>query len=395
VTRRPSGRAWRRAGSRAGRRASGALGASAVAGLLVLAAATPARALVDLWSLSLSPRSMTAGVTTSVDVSVTNLGALLASDIGCVTLTIPDTFSVKDASVVDVPGGTSWNAGTSGGSTSSLARFRADADRDALGPGDAAVFRVRVAASAAGSSTWTGRAYAGRDCSGGLFLPVAVGITVTPAPTPTPTPKATPTPAPTAPPTPAATSTPVSTPPPTPTPTPSRAPTPAPIPDRTPTPTPTTTPAASDTPTPPPTSRPTPSPAPSRLPTPSGSAPPGGPSPSGSDRPSRSAGSSGSPGSGGVTGSGPGGPGPDDGAAGAGLAVIVPGRDAGMGSDLGVSMDTVGLAMGMTWAVPGVAFGVPGLLLILAILAQAVGGAVWLPLVRRRIGTWGPRRRRA
>ena len=32
---------------------------------------------------------------------------------------------------------------------------------------------------------------------------------------------------------------------------------------------------------------------------------------------------------------------------------------------------------------------VPGLLLVLAVLAQAVGGVLWLPVIRRRIGSFG------
>jgi hypothetical protein len=366
-------------------------GAGALAGacLLMLAAALPARALVDLWSLSLSPRAMAAGVTTSVDATVTNLGALLASDIGCVTLTIPDAFAVNDTSVVDVPAGSSWNAGTSGGSSSRLARFRADADRDALGPGQEAVFRVQVVASGAGSSAWTGKAYAGRDCSGGLFLPMTIGITVTATPSPKPTlspsPASTAMPEPT--PTAAPTSTPTTNPTPTPTPTPIGTGPPTPVPDRSPRPGPTA--SAGPTPSPSATPSATPSPASTGSSAPVRSADP---------TPGGRAGSPGtavSPGSNGGNGSRPGGHGPDDGSADAQLAVLVPEPDAGMTSDLGVSMDTVGLTLGMTWAVPGVAFGVSGLFLILAILAQAVGGAIWLPLVRRRIGSWGPHRRRA
>jgi len=51
------------------------------------------------------------------------------------------------------------------------------------------------------------------------------------------------------------------------------------------------------------------------------------------------------------------------------------------------------MTLGVAWAVPTMAFGVPGLLLIVILLAQATGGLVWLPVVRRRIGAWGPRRR--
>jgi hypothetical protein len=45
--------------------------------------------------------------------------------------------------------------------------------------------------------------------------------------------------------------------------------------------------------------------------------------------------------------------------------------------------------------VPALALTVPGILLILAILAQTVVGAMWLPFVRRWLGAFGVRRRKA
>ena len=45
---------------------------------------------------------------------------------------------------------------------------------------------------------------------------------------------------------------------------------------------------------------------------------------------------------------------------------------------------------------PGLVLSVPGLLLVLVvILAQAVGAVAWLPVVRRRIGAFGLRGREA
>lgn len=41
------------------------------------------------------------------------------------------------------------------------------------------------------------------------------------------------------------------------------------------------------------------------------------------------------------------------------------------------------------WSVPGLALSVPGLIVILTILAQAAGGLAWLPLVKRKIGSLG------
>jgi hypothetical protein len=49
----------------------------------------------------------------------------------------------------------------------------------------------------------------------------------------------------------------------------------------------------------------------------------------------------------------------------------------------------------LTWAVPGLVLSVPGLLLILLIVAQSAGGLTWLPIVRRSIGSYSRRWRRA
>jgi hypothetical protein len=43
------------------------------------------------------------------------------------------------------------------------------------------------------------------------------------------------------------------------------------------------------------------------------------------------------------------------------------------------------------WAIPGLVLSIPGMLLVLAIGAQAIGALAWLPLVRRRIGGFGLR----
>jgi len=45
---------------------------------------------------------------------------------------------------------------------------------------------------------------------------------------------------------------------------------------------------------------------------------------------------------------------------------------------------------GFAWAVPGLVLSVPGLLIVLAVIAvQAIGAGAWLPIVRRRIGSFG------
>jgi hypothetical protein len=46
------------------------------------------------------------------------------------------------------------------------------------------------------------------------------------------------------------------------------------------------------------------------------------------------------------------------------------------------------------WAVPAMALTVPGILVIFAVGAQSAAGMVWVPIVRRRLGGFGPWRRR-
>jgi hypothetical protein len=46
------------------------------------------------------------------------------------------------------------------------------------------------------------------------------------------------------------------------------------------------------------------------------------------------------------------------------------------------------------WAVPALTLTVPGLLVMLAVLAQLSAGAIWLPVVRRWLGAFGLGRRR-
>jgi hypothetical protein len=62
-----------------------------------------------------------------------------------------------------------------------------------------------------------------------------------------------------------------------------------------------------------------------------------------------------------------------------------------MGAAVTAALD--GLPGGLAvWAYPAFTLTVPGLLLIVAIAAQAAGAASWLPLVRRRLGGFGVRR---
>ncbi len=58
-------------------------------------------------------------------------------------------------------------------------------------------------------------------------------------------------------------------------------------------------------------------------------------------------------------------------------------------------LDVGGAGLGLfEWTVPGAILTGPGLLLLALIAAQAMGGLAWLPVVRRKIGAFGPARPR-
>ena len=58
------------------------------------------------------------------------------------------------------------------------------------------------------------------------------------------------------------------------------------------------------------------------------------------------------------------------------------------------AIDLVGLGL-FEWAVPSLVLGVPGLLVVIAVLAQASGALLWIPVARRWLGGFGIRRRRS
>jgi hypothetical protein len=75
-------------------------------------------------------------------------------------------------------------------------------------------------------------------------------------------------------------------------------------------------------------------------------------------------------------------------------AFAVPGGSTtGLGIDLGLAAAALGGLGMILWAVPSLALGVSGLLVVLAVAAQTAGGLAWLPVVRRKIGSYPPERR--
>jgi hypothetical protein len=368
-----------------------------------------------LWTLIGSPLATAVGVSVAVRLDVQNIGGSSGGDeLTCVYIDVPTSFSISTVAIVSVKGQTApavhgWQASTSSISGAVRVTFKNPADDNPLVGlpfADTAVFRITGTPTAAGLMTWTGHAFdkpgsaSGATCGSGTFPTLGVTLSValptiptpTPTPAPTPTPTATPTPAPTPTPTPTPTSI-------VPLPPPSIPPLPLATPRPTPTPTPRPTDASSPpTTTPPDQSKPPLSSAEPSPSTPASATPSEPPAPSADTAPilgggSGSAGGSGSTGSGGSGSSGSTGV---DSSVGGGPDADGPFRLTAPAVDAFDAAFDPALAGfdGFAWAVPAVVVGVPGILLILAVLGQATVGLFWLPVVRRRLGGFGPRLRR-
>jgi hypothetical protein len=321
--------------------------------LLAVLSAGLASAASGGWTIARSPSSVNKGVATNISFTATNVAG--GSSLGCVRLEPPRAFTVNSVVVDSVSGSLNWTADApTAGSGYTLVQIHASTKADVIKvDGDVVRFHVRVIGTTAGSYTWPAESRDDEKCKSGIDTDsVTVAILGT-SPTPTPTPQ------------------------PTPKPTPKPTPRPTPAPTGTPTPTTRATASPTATPTPTRTARSTPSANPTTAPasTPSASAPAGYP-PSGG----------GSAGSGG-TGLPRGGDGETD-----------PFR-VGTGDERSRQIDTQVAASGLmrldgllVWAVPSLVFTVPGLLLLLAILAQIAGAAAWLPFARRKLGAFGIRR---
>jgi hypothetical protein len=354
------------------------LPAIVIVGAVLLAVPSTALA-ARAWTLSASPTTIPAGSATTVTLTVQNVGSSSGGDeITCVQVSVPSAFSVSAATIVSVKGVTSaavhgWVVVTGPGTGGTIVTFKNPPDKNplvGLPVGDSAVFRISGTASSAGSLMWTTIAAdkpggsTSTSCGSGTFPTISLAFTVGASPTPTP--------------------------PPTPTPTP----------------TPTATPIPTPTPTPRPTIRPTPTPMPS-------STLPASPAPTSSEAPSSGSGSASPPPaaassttpSSGVGGAGPGSSSGLGGAGGAGGAdggspsppqgpdsterFVIPHSGGRQGSvtvvaGLDATVRTALLDIGLTgWTVPALALSVPGILVVIVVALQLVGGAAWLPVARR------------
>lgn len=360
-------------------RARPAVTATLAATLLLLGATSrPASAESALWTVVATPLTVSTGSLTTFTLTATNQDplALLNSDaeIGCIRVTLPSLFQVRAAAVQSATTGATWSAGVSGQAVT----VWTSSGGDRLELADSVRFTVTAMPLSPGELAWPSRAYRDQACGGsGALLAVppvvlVVGPAVTPTPSPTPSPIATPPPTP-SPPTP---------PTPSPTPPPGGSPaTPAPAPS---TPRPTT--AASERPRAipdgagaSPTASATGSPAPGRPePSSSGSA---SPRPGGSSLPP-------SPAEGQAPGGGfPASPGSESG------AVTRPGLEVGGtadprgGAGIPISLGPLGILGAIdVWVVPGLLYGIPGVLIIAFVVLQLGGAAAWIPAIRRLRG---------
>ena len=136
------------------------------AALLAMVAILPRPAPVvaaSLWAITASPAVIPANKDAVVQLTVTNLGVLLDAGIGCVEVSIPGAFELKEVKLVTVPSGKHWKTARSGGTGSSrVAEYRAEQDDDVLAGGETAVFKVKVKAASAGAFVWTARAWSSR-----------------------------------------------------------------------------------------------------------------------------------------------------------------------------------------------------------------------------------------
>ena len=288
------------------------------------------------WAVGLSPATLTKGIATDVAVTVTS-GDL---DIGRVVLTVPAGFTVVRTSISSVPAGSVWTSAGAGPGPVQVT-FGTTKDFWRLARGARAIFIVRVIATASPLGAWTASAYHNsavnsQRISGPLqpLGPFVITTASTPAPIRPPT--AAPTAIPTGPPAPR----------------PTTAPT-VMAPGATPASKSSALPAAS------------PSDTPSALGSPDYIA--GG----------AAAATTAEPGGAIVSGGG-------------GTALDVQVLPAG--GTVQLDIQAVG-AIGMfAWLVPGLALSLPGMLLILIVLAQAGVGAAFVPVTRRAFGV--TRRRR-
>jgi len=331
-----------------------ATGRAIVLGLWLLAVLPATVVSATLWSLTASPSSLTRNVEATVrwELAVHDVTSLGQDRVGCLVLRLPSQLQAHDATIVGTNAGSSWSAGVKNGGAT--VEIRADKQSGRLSSGDFVRFTVATTGTPAGGPyVVRGDAYGDRNCDSKSRLVLLGTIErsftvsrpdpVTPSPSPPPTkPPATAKPDPSASPTPRVRRSPTAAPE---TSQPSAAPT-------APSPTPTT-------PSPSPTPR-VQSPLPSATASPSLAPAAASPSPS----PSPPA---------------------------AGSWYRLPPADRGGVEQPPAGFDSTvrslaALSSSQVWFVPALVTGVPGLLILLLVLANTLLGMSWIPGIGRLLG---------
>jgi hypothetical protein len=314
------------------------LGIGLLTTLALMIAFTVTASAVTPWSISATPTRLAVGQAGAVSITVVSG----SPDITCVQIAIPGGVQVLDA-VVASPAG--WVVDLQRGNPSTVATFCTGSKN--LAPSASAVFRITVIPSTSVPEIWSASAYHDQAPSKSVGPPVAPLPTFNVA-TPTAIPRSTPTPV------------------------PGSTPTPTPVPGSTPTPTP--VPGSTPTPTPVPGSTPTPTPTPHLADGLTASlSPSNGELTIPMSTPQPAAEPTASPSQ-----------------AGSGFTIPRPGGDiTGAFATLGpISWGDL-----LRWFVPAFAISVPGLLLILGIAIQLVGGGLFVPITRNVLLGSGARRK--
>jgi hypothetical protein len=312
------------------------------------------------WQITASPTTLPYGQPTQVVLTVTGG----AQPIGLVTITIPSGYQILRSAVISTPPDQVWTAAVA---STTLVKFSAGTSKTRIQSGNVARFGITVVPTAAKPPAWVAAAYS-QNSGTSDGRPVkqlpAFKITGAPAPTPTPTPS------------------------PTPSPTPTPTPTPSPVPSSSETPGSSASPDSSSSPdsSASPAAGASDSPAPGDLPSaePSPGAPVGG-GPAPSLNPGVIVLSSTQ--------------GPDSGAtpgidvySGGSTQVVIPTQAPG-GAVAVSGLDGLSGLTVYSWLVPSFFLGLPGVLVLLVVLAQFVVGALFLPLSRVVLGGFGFRKR--
>jgi len=291
-------------------------------------------------------------------------GALGISNVATVTITVtnaapvahPDAYSaIADVDKSVKPPGVLSNDDDADGDhlTIAVVQKPAHGNLDAHSDGS---FKYKADKGFSGTDTWTYRVWDGVAWSNVVTVTMNVSLSASPSPTASPTPRPTPRP------------TPTPTPRPTPRPTPKPLISIPPLPSIVPLPTPVRTASPTPRPTPSPSARPAATPPPTPVPTGAAGAGVlvGGPVATPSDGPTAR---------------------PPTGSASSGVAgepaFTVPEVDRAEG----LVLDTADVTFaGFEWAVPALVLTVPGILIVIAVLAQTLIGLAWLPVARRWLG---------